>query len=219
MGEDVNALRELAIQATILERNQEALDLWQRLLAVNPFPELSATAYVNMGTIYSRLNQFQAALEVGRKALESAPALKEAQYNYAVAELHCGNAPATINALENLLRGFPDYPPAQFMLAAAYCCADQKDKGMENLRHQKTTPVGAHLEIPSLELGQSLMAAKQNPYALKVLGAAIECDIVSKGILELFNTCLQIHGQTQQTSQNPLTVLTETQPMNFDHLP
>jgi hypothetical protein len=63
------------------------------------------------------------------------------------------------------------------------------------------------------------MAAKQNPYALKVLGAAIECDIVGKGILELFNTCLQMNGQTQQTSQNPLTVLTETQPMNFDHLP
>jgi tetratricopeptide (TPR) repeat protein len=218
MGEDVNALRELAIQATILERNQEALDLWQRLLAVNPIPELSATAYVNMGTIYSRLNQFEAALEVGQKALECAPALKEAQYNYAVAELHCGNAPATINALENLLRGFPDYPPAQFILAAAYFCADQKDKGLKSLRHQKTTPTGAHLEIPSLELGQSLMAAKQNPYALKVLGAAIECDIVNKDILELFNTCLQINGQAQQTSQNPLTVLTETQPMNFDHL-
>jgi glycosyltransferase involved in cell wall biosynthesis/tetratricopeptide (TPR) repeat protein len=219
MGEDVNALRELAIQATILERNQEALDLWQRLLAVNPFPELSAIAYVNMGTIYSRLSQFEAALEVGQKALECAPELKEAQYNYAVAELHCGNAPATINALENLLRGFSDYPPAQFILAAACCCADEKDKGLESLRHQKTTPMGAHLEIPSLELGQSLMAAKQIPYALKVLGAAIECDIVNKGILELFNTCLQMNDQAQRTSGIPPAAPTETQPIHIDNLP
>ncbi|MGD8393575.1 MAG: glycosyltransferase, partial [Desulfobacterales bacterium] len=219
MGEDVNALRELAIQATILERNQEALDLWQRLLAVNPFPELYAIAYVNMGTIYSRLSQFEAALEVGQKALECAPELKEAQYNYAVAELHCGNAPATINALENLLRGFSDYPPAQFILAAACCCADQKDKGLESLRHQKTTPMGAHLEIPSLELGQSLMAAKQIPYALKVLGAAIECDIVNKGIFELFNTCLQMNDQAQRTSGIPPAAPTETQPIHIDNLP
>jgi tetratricopeptide (TPR) repeat protein len=57
-GEDINALRELAIQATILEKNQQALELWQRLLALNPAPNLAAIAYVNLGTIYSRLVQF-----------------------------------------------------------------------------------------------------------------------------------------------------------------
>jgi tetratricopeptide (TPR) repeat protein len=192
MGEDINALRELAIQATILERNQEALDLWQRLLALNPIPELAAIAYVNMGTIFSRLNRFEDALAVGRKALECDPLLKEAQYNCAVAELHCGNAPATVEILENLLHGFPDYPPANFIQSAAYICTDQKDRGLEGLLNQKNTSMGLHLAIPCLELGQSLIAARQFKYALAVLGAAIECDIVNKDILDLFAECIKM---------------------------
>ena len=97
-GDDLNALRELAIQATILEKNQEALELWQRLLALNPIPNLAAIAYVNMGTIYSRLEKFENALDAGRKAVECDPELKEARYNHAMAELHCGNAAQTIRS-------------------------------------------------------------------------------------------------------------------------
>ena len=172
MGDDVNALRELAIQATILERNQEALDLWQRLLAINPFPELAAIAYVNMGTVYSRLGRFEDALDAGKKSVECDPDLKEARYNYAMAELHAGNAQQAISILENLLSEFPDYPPARFILFAANCCADQKEKGLEGIRNLKNTPLGAHLAMPCLELAQSLISAKKIKYALWVLGAA-----------------------------------------------
>ncbi|MGD9053168.1 MAG: glycosyltransferase [Desulfobacterales bacterium] len=201
MGEDPNALRELAIQATILERNQEGLDLWKRLLALNPFPELTAVAYVNMGTIYSRLERFEDALDVSKKAMAVDPDLKEAQYNCALAELHCGHSAAAIETLEKLLRSFPDYPPAQFILCAAYCCADQKDRGLEGIQNQKKTPMGVHLAMPFFELGQSLIAAKQIPYALAVLGAAIESDIVSKQILELFNKCIQMRETTQNSQE------------------
>ena len=219
MGEDVHALRELAVQATILERNREALDLWHRLLEVNPFPELSAIAYVNMGTIYSRLEQFEDALEVSKKALGCDPDLKEAHYNYAVAELHCGNAPAAIDTLEKLLHGFPDYPPAQFMLCAAYCCAEQKQKGLEGIQNQKNTPVGAHLAIPCLELGNSLVAAKQIRYALAVLGAAIECDIVNKEILDLFTVCIKLNDQAHKLNENVPAAPTESATVLVGNLP
>ena len=218
-GEDVNALRELAIQATILERNQEALDLWQRLLAVNPYPELAAVAYVNMGTVYSRLEDFEAALDAAQKALKYDPGLKEAQYNYAVAELHRGNAPAAVKTLENLLRGFADYPPAQFILSAAYCCADQKEKGIEGLRHQKNTPMGSFLDAPCLELGQSLVAAQQVSYALMVLGAAIECDIVNKDILVLFNECLKMDSQAPMPIDTASSLSVKPSPIKFVDLP
>jgi glycosyltransferase involved in cell wall biosynthesis len=219
LGDDVNALRELAIQATILERNQEALDLWQRLLAVNSFPELAAIAYVNMGTIYSRLERFEDALDVSKKAVAYDPDLKEAQYNYAMAELHCGNAPATIIALENLLRGFPDYPPARFILSAAYCCADQKEKGLECIRNLKNTSVGVHLSIPCLELGQSLISAKQIQYASEVLGAAIECDIVNQEILNLFAGCIKMNDEAQNLPEISPTVPSEGQSISFGNLP
>ena len=219
MGEDVNTLRELAIQATILERNQEALDLWQRLLALNPIPELAAIAYVNMGTVYSRLEEFEAALDVARKALRSKSNLKEAQYNCAVAELHCGNAPAALTALEDLLSGFPDYPPARFILSVAYCCVDQKDRGLGGIRNQKNTPVGIHLAIPFLELGQSLIAAKQIPYALAALGAAIECDIISKDILDLFAECIKMKDEVRKLSEITPTASAEPRSTTFENLP
>jgi GT2 family glycosyltransferase/Tfp pilus assembly protein PilF len=155
-GEDVNALRELAIQATILEKNREALELWQRLLALNPEPNLAAIAYVNLGTIHCRLAKFDDALNAAKSAVECAPDLKEARYNLAMAELHCGNSQNTIQILERLLDGFPDYPPAQFILSAAYCCAGQKERGLDGIRKLKNTPLGAHLEMPCLELAQSL---------------------------------------------------------------
>ena len=219
MGEDVRALWELAIQATVLEKNQQALELWQRLLALNPNPKMAANVYVNMGNIYNRLGIFEDALNAGKKAVEYDPDLKEAQYNQALAELQCGNAPNTISILESLLNSFPDYPPAQFILSAAYCCAGPKEKGLDGIRKLKNTPLGAHLEIPCLELAQSLHAAKKVEYALRVLGAAIECDIINKEILDLFTECIQMNDKAQQLSEIPPTGLTNRQPIKFETLP
>ncbi len=219
MGEDVNALRELAIQATILEKNQEAFELWQRLLALNPNPNLAAIAYVNMGTIYNRLGKFEDALDAGKKAVECDPDLKEARYNHAMAELHCGNAQNTISILENLLSGFPDYPPAQFILAAAYCCAGQKEKGLEGIKKLKDTPVGAHLGTPCSELAQGLISARKMEYALWVLGAAFESDIVNPELLALFKECLKMKEATQKCSHIPQSPQADFQGAKFENLP
>jgi glycosyltransferase involved in cell wall biosynthesis len=207
-GDDLNALRELATQATILERNREALDLWQRLLAAKPFPELAAIAHINIGTIYSRLEKFEDALDAGQKAVEYGPNLKEARYNLAMAQLHCGNAQQTIVILEDLLNVFPDYPPARFILSAAYCCTGQKRKGLESIRNLLNSPMGGHLVFPCFELGQSLVAARQVQYALWVLGAAIECDIINKDLLDLFNECIKMNDNAQKLSDiSPIMAL------------
>jgi tetratricopeptide (TPR) repeat protein len=153
-----------------------------------------------MGTLYSRLGKFEDALDAGKKAVECDPDLKEARYNHAMAELHCENASQTIRVLEDLLKGFPDYPPARFILSAAYCCADQKEKGLEGIRKLRDTPMGAHLDITCLELVQSLMSAGKMEYALQVLGAAIECDIVNPQLLTLFNECLKMKEAPQKSS-------------------
>jgi len=219
MGDDLNALRELAVQATILEKNQEAFELWQRLLSLNPIPNLAAIAYVNMGTIYSRLGKFEDALDAGKKAVKHDPDLKEARYNHAMAELHCGNAPKTIRVLEDLLKGFPDYPPARFILSAAYCCAHQKEKGLEGIRKLRDTPMGTHLDIPCLELAQSLISAGKMEYALWVLGAAIESDIVNPQLLALFKECLNMKDATQNCSHIPQPPQANFQGAIFENLP
>ena len=218
-GEDIRALWELAIQATVLEKDQQALELWQRLLALNPNPKLAANAYVNMGNIYNRLGLFEEALIVGKKGVACDPDLKEAQYNRALAELQSGNAPDTVSILEDLLNRFPDYPPAQFILSAAYCCAGPKEKGLDSIRKLKNTPLGAHLEMPCLELAQSLISAGKIEYALLVLDAAIECDIVNKEILDLFAECIKMNDNAQKLSEIPPTVLTDRRPIKFKNLP
>ena len=209
----------MAIQATILEKNQEAFELWQRLLALNPNSKLAAIAYVNMGTIYNRMERFEDALDAGQKAVACDPDLKEARYNLAMAELHCGNALNTIRILEDLLSAFPDYPPAQFILSAAYCCAGSKEKGLDGIRKLKSTPMGAHLHIPCVELGQSLLAAKKVQYAAWVLGATIECDMVNKEILDLFNECIKMNDKAQELTEIPLTGIEDRQVVKFQDLP
>jgi tetratricopeptide (TPR) repeat protein/glycosyltransferase involved in cell wall biosynthesis len=219
MGEDVRALWELAIQATVLEKNQQALELWQRLLDLNPNPKLAANVYVNLGNIYSRLGTFEDALIAGKKAVACDPDLKEAQYNLALAELQCGNALDTIRILEDLLNRFPDYPPAQFILSAAYCCEGPKKKGLDGIRKLKNTALGAHLEMPCLELAQSILSAGKIEYALLVLGAAIECNIVSKEILDLFAECIQMNDNAQKLSEIPPAGLTNRNAIKFENLP
>jgi glycosyltransferase involved in cell wall biosynthesis/tetratricopeptide (TPR) repeat protein/GT2 family glycosyltransferase len=219
MGGDINALRELAIQATILEKNQLALELWKKLLGLNPNPKLAALAYVNVGTIYNRLEKFDDALDAGQKAVANDPDLKEARYNLAMAELHCENAQNAISILEDLLGSFSDYPPAQFILSAACCCAGQQEKGHDGIRKLKNTPLGAHLEMPCIELARSLLAAKKMEYALKVLGAAIECDIVNKEILDLFTACIEMNDKAQKSQEIPLRGLMDRQPIKFENLP
>jgi hypothetical protein len=56
-------------------------------------------------------------------------------------------------------------------------------------------------------------------YALSVLGAAIECDIVDKEILDLFTECLKMNDKAPKWSENAPTGLTDRQPVRFEDLP
>ena len=79
--------------------------------------------------------------------------------------------------------------------------------------------MGAHLHISCVELGQSLLAAKKVQYAAWVLGAAIECDMVNKEILDLFTECIQMRDQTQKLPGIPPIGITGQQLGLFEELP
>jgi hypothetical protein len=78
--------------------------------------------------------------------------------------------------------------------------------------------MGAHLEMPCIELAHSLLAAQKRQYAIWVLGAAIECDIVNKEILDLFAECIKMNDNTQQLSENPPTRLTDQKSLRFENI-
>ena len=202
MGDDISAIRELAVQATNMEKNEEALQLWEKLLSLKPYPKEASEAYINLGTIYNRMKNYQDALKVAKKAVENAPDLKEAKYNYAVAELHSGDLSKTKSVLENLLSKEPGYPPARFILAAAYCCDDDKEEGLIRLSELKDTSFGPFLVYSCAELSKGLIAAQRHEFALRVLSVAIECEIINTEIMNLFAECINLRADEDSAAVN-----------------
>ena len=72
-GEDINALRELAIQAAEIGEYDEAITIWKKVLEREP---ADAVAWMNMGYAYLAQKNFSEALSVSKKALELNPAFK-----------------------------------------------------------------------------------------------------------------------------------------------
>jgi tetratricopeptide (TPR) repeat protein len=174
MGDNIVALRELAIQAGHLAKHDEAIALWQRLLKHKPDdPE----AYVNMGTAYFNLGKYGQAANSAQKAVALAPEMKEAHFNYAISQLHLGNAHMAIGVLENILQLHPRYQAAQFMLAAAYCCGAQKEKAVAGFKKMGHTAVGPVLAVTFYDLAKRLSEANQAAYAISLLETATESGV------------------------------------------
>ncbi|MBW2169112.1 MAG: glycosyltransferase [Deltaproteobacteria bacterium] len=189
MGHDAVAVRELAIQAGLLKKWEEAIELWQRLIGIQPkTPE----AFVNMGTAYWHLGKYDQALSAAKRAIELAPHMNESSYNYAICELHLGNAGQAISVLEDLLDRSPGYLPAQFMLTAAYCCDGKREKGLEGFEKLGKTNMGPGLAISCHELAKGLISAQRIEYAILLLDAAMESKNINKDVLALFSECLEM---------------------------
>ena len=167
---DTTALYELAVQAVELERYQEARDLWQRYIQLAPETPI---AFISLGTVHEKLGNYRQALKMALKAVELDPELKEAHHNCALMELFTGDAPAAITRLERLLKGEPSYAAAQFKLAVAYCCDERENKWRHGIDALRCTPLGDGLPLACREMADSLMAAGQQNYALRLLEATL----------------------------------------------
>ena len=166
---NLHAVRELAVQAGTLEKWDESIELWKRLISIKPdFPE----AFINMGTAHWHLGRYNDALECAKKAIETAPHTREAYFNYAISELLLGNAKRAIPVLEGLIERSPEYMPAQFMLSAAYCCDKKKEKGLAGLKKLEQTPVGPGLSFALNDLGKRLFSAQEVEYAESLIALA-----------------------------------------------
>ena len=144
-----------------------------------------------MGTVYIRMKDYKKALIFSQKAVDVNPDMKEAQYNLGLAELYNGNAAAAVRTLRRLIKSHPDFPPAQFMLAASKCCKKDTTVSNGDMKKLKQSPVGSVLTYSVAELAEGLMTAGQHKLAFRLIQNAIENEIVSKDILNLFSVCLK----------------------------
>ncbi len=190
LGDNLAAIRELAIQAGHLEKHEEAIELWQRFIKQKPDdPE----AYLNMGTANWNLGNFDQAVVAAKKAIALAPGMKEAHFNYAISELHLGNAHKAIAVLEKILKQHPRYLAAEFMLAAAYCCAGRQNKALAGFGKIRLTAVGSVLAVSFYDLAKRFSDTKQTPYAIALLEMAVKGKIADDALIDLLDNIRQAH--------------------------
>ncbi|MDB4264705.1 tetratricopeptide repeat protein [bacterium] len=196
MGDNISALRELAVQAGNIGKWEEAIRLWQRLIGLQAD---SPEAFLNMGTAHWQLDQYEKALWCAQKALELQPDLKEAHFNLALNQLHLQNAEKAVSVLEDLLEQYPQYLAAKFMLAAAYCCAGNKTSALEGCRQIQRTEIGSVLAVSFHDLATRLVAANAMDYAIILLETAVECGSADENVRNLLSCCRQKVNERQQS--------------------
>lgn len=126
LGNDRVALRELAVQAGQLKRWQEAIEMWNRLLGISPG---HIEAYVNMSGACWQMGHYEKGAAYAKKAIASAPHVKEGHYNLSVNLLMKGQPEKTVEILQRLLQKHNEYPAGRFMLAAALCVIGEGKRG------------------------------------------------------------------------------------------
>jgi len=173
MGDDPSAVRELAVQAGQLERWQEAIDLWGRMLRLRPdFPE----GIVNLTGAYWQVGDYEKALELASKALQLTNNAKEAQYNTAISLLLLGRAEEAVQRLQHLLATHRDYLGARFMLTAACFCIGERLKGRSAMAVLAKSTSRTVVSVAMGDLAKRLRNAGQTVYAGR-LTAALKNDM------------------------------------------
>ena len=162
LGDDPGAIRELAVQAGQLEQWQQAVALWHRLLQIRPG---YAEAMVNLAGAYWNCEDYAQSLHWARKAVDVDATVREGRFNEAVSLLMLGRFDEARGVLENLVKAYPDYLAAGFMLAAAYACLQLRDKACKLQTALKQSPVGRALPLALEDLAKRMKNAGQGQAA------------------------------------------------------
>ncbi len=193
---NLDAICELAIQAGELEKYDEALELWQKAISINP--DLPV-AFMNIGYIYLQQWMYAESLAASKRAMELKPDFREAISNYSVAELCGGDIKNAISTLEGMLKRNPNYLMAAGILSAAYCCDGQRKKGLECLAELNKEQVVLSGLLGSL--ARQLIAAGKLENATLLLEAAVESNNINADIPGLLTECYRrSHNATFPTS-------------------
>jgi glycosyltransferase involved in cell wall biosynthesis/Flp pilus assembly protein TadD/GT2 family glycosyltransferase/ferredoxin len=183
-NENPYALRELAIQAGVMERYEEALQFWQRFIKLKPnIPE----AYVCMTTAYIHLGEYQKALESAETGINLSPDFRETQYNYAIVLLHSGQAEKALVVIKRLCAEHESYLPARFVAVAAHFCCHRFKQGRDLLETLKKTDLGPVLDTSFESFVKELSRSHQATYAIDIIDAAKRCGYYNDGLARLRN--------------------------------
>lgn len=191
-------INELAKQAQVLEKFDEAVELWLKLLSLieteprSPdyekiacisFADPVSEIYAQLATAYLSLDRYEEALAAARQAISTKTTLKESIPVYAHCEIIAGSLTNAFTALEELLKPAPDYSPALFLVAVIFCLEGKKEKTREllGLLRQKRVELTPLLNI----IAKQLHAHGKKDEASLILTAMIENRISDADTMKL----------------------------------
>ncbi len=187
---DFIALYELAVQASELERFDEALKYWKKLTEVKPdFPK----AFFGLANSYYHMAKFQEALDSLDQALklEKDPdERREMIPLYAACSLCIGKAEGCIPLLEETISKYPEFPMIMLMLSMVYCCTNKKDDGKKylSLLRKKRMNFDNYL----YEFAEFLIKTGNLNYALSIIEAALETGTQDERFSILLEQCQRL---------------------------
>ncbi len=182
--QDVNAIYELAMQSSELEKYDEAVEYWKKLILLMPGFE---KAYYGLGTCYFRLGKYEEARAAYGKVMQIGPAAKDQVVMYATSEILTGNAGAAVSHLEDLLKKDPSFSLALLAVTAAYFCAGRKEKGFEYVKKVEQTQFVLAPYIT--DIAKLLISEQRFDYAVPLLEAAVETNNITNETRELLEEC------------------------------
>lgn len=165
-GENPYALRELAIQAGLLKKHEESIELWNRFIKLMPdIPE----AYVNLSSAYARLGKYQEAFKTAEQAYRLNPKYREAVYNYTLAAIHVGNLEVAFSIGKVLLEKYSDYNPGLLLYACVCFARDEQGKGESALKLLRKTHLWPVIKTSFESMSKSLLDSGMLDFSEKIL--------------------------------------------------
>jgi GT2 family glycosyltransferase/Flp pilus assembly protein TadD len=179
-GNDFRALCELAVQAGGIGRYQEALELWDRVLAINSSYPL---ALFNRGYVLLQMGRFDESRAASAKAMDLDPELFEAVNNFAICEICIGSAEEAIRILEASLKRRPNDTNSLVMLAVARLCSGEIKTGRDIF--QSLTDSGVDYAEFVNEATKKLLEAGKRDYARELLETTLLIGAGNEGTVRL----------------------------------
>jgi GT2 family glycosyltransferase len=146
---NVSYINELAKQAQVLHKYEEAVELWSKLISIlkadpessdykeiarlsfgEPLPEL----HIQLASAYLILDRYEEALDAATMAIETKSKLKEYVHIYAHCEIIVGSLSKALRELEELLKTTPGYMPALFLMAVINCLEGKTEIAQRTLQ-------------------------------------------------------------------------------------
>jgi len=169
MQSSATGLRELAVQAQTLGDYAEAVQLWKRLLELEPD---KVPSYINLAGAYLETGNYAASLKAARQAHRLDPALKESHFNLAMSMLFIGDAFGAADVLQKVVTKHPEYLAANFLLAASCSCTGEDSRAKTLIDELQRTSLGAGIEEALRHLAEKLAMAGQDHYCRSILELA-----------------------------------------------